>query len=390
MRINAPTLFIIAMLFVIGMLSSTQAMADKTSDLSIPPLTKEECEHIVEENQPTDGFQRDLVERCKEILKEQAGEETISSDEKTQDRPIRESEPPAPETPPTSESKSPAPEAPPTSESESPATEIPPVLESEPDAPETQRQPQPTEELRQNKNVIQPSGVLDVSLVGSVNLSASYENVPKKITLTADLQSIASLGLGNKYVIFQIPSEVMQSIRPGSITLSYAYTGLLGAKVENVPASSIQQNGNQIYAEVGSLLASSVLSRDAFTLTFNVNPFPVGTSTTYTFESSLTSSLVDLDLLSRGVGTATLAIGPVFHLTVPETLDFGTHEITGRERIINRTTAMTIEIGHQNALNYDWKLRAKLTAGLKPMSVSSALYFASFDTVDTTIGNRAW
>ncbi|WP_214811020.1 hypothetical protein [Exiguobacterium sp. s127] len=288
-----------------------------------------------------------------------------------------EEESPTPESeiPPTPEPQAPEEEESPTPETDIPLTLDPQVpeekesLESEDESSTASKSQNPALEdkeipVDEGAEKAEQRGALDVALVGSVNLTAAYEAAQRKITLTADMQSVLSLGLGSKYVIFQLPQEVMQSIQAGTISLSYSYTGLLGAKVANVPASSIQQNGNQIYAEVGSLLALSLLSKDIFTLSFKVNPLPVGTNSVYTFESSLTSSVVDLDVLNSGFGMATLTIGPVFNLKVPEVLDFGTQEIKGREGVINRKTAMTIEISHQNALNYDWKLRARLTAPL--------------------------
>ncbi|WP_214845910.1 hypothetical protein [Exiguobacterium sp. S90] len=313
----------------------------------------------------------------------QAPEEEESPTPETEIPPTPEPQAPEEEESPTPETDIPLtlePQAPEEEESPTPETDIPLTLdpqvpeekeslESEDESSTASKSQNPALEdkeipVDEGAEKAEQRGALDVALVGSVNLTAAYEAAQRKITLTADMQSVLSLGLGSKYVIFQLPQEVMQSIQAGTISLSYSYTGLLGAKVANVPASSIQQNGNQIYAEVGSLLALSLLSKDIFTLSFKVNPLPVGTNSVYTFESSLTSSVVDLDVLNSGFGMATLTIGPVFNLKVPEVLDFGTQEIKGREGVINRKTAMTIEISHQNALNYDWKLRARLTAPL--------------------------
>ncbi|WP_029332085.1 hypothetical protein [Exiguobacterium oxidotolerans] len=415
---KSPIQSIPTILVLIIFLSGTHALANATSITIKGNPTLKECVSILEAQPSPDQIPIDVVDYCENTLKEAENEFIEETKKKGDDRAKGEDqavvppendeldhmEPASPEAsstpeteiPPTLEPQVPEEEESPTPETEIPSTPEPQVPEEEEsptpesDIPST-LEPQVPEDKESLKSEDESStasksqnpaledkeipvdegaekteqrGALDVALVGSVNLTAAYEAAQRKITLAADMQSVLSLGLGSKYVIFQLPQEVMQSIQAGTISLSYSYTGLLGAKVANVPASSIQQNGNQIYAEVGSLLALSLLSKDIFTLSFKVNPLPVGTNSVYTFESSLTSSVVDLDVLNSGLGTATLTIGPVFNLKVPEVLDFGTQEIKGREGVINRKTAMTIEISHQNALNYDWKLRARLTAPL--------------------------
>ncbi|WP_214800206.1 hypothetical protein [Exiguobacterium sp. s100] len=415
---KSPIQSIPTILMLIIFLSGTHALANATSITIKGNPTLKECVSILEAQPPPDQNAIDVVDYCENTLNEAENESNEEAKKEEDDRAKGEdqavvppendeldhAEPASPEASSTPESEiplTPEPQAPEEEESPTPETEIPPT--PEPQAPEEEESPTPETDIPltldpqvpeekeslesedesstasksqnpalEDKEIpvdegaekAEQRGALDVALVGSVNLTAAYEAAQRKITLTADMQSVLSLGLGSKYVIFQLPQEVMQSIQAGTISLSYSYTGLLGAKVANVPASSIQQNGNQIYAEVGSLLALSLLSKDIFTLSFKVNPLPVGTNSVYTFESSLTSSVVDLDVLNSGFGMATLTIGPVFNLKVPEVLDFGTQEIKGREGVINRKTAMTIEISHQNALNYDWKLRARLTAPL--------------------------
>ncbi|MGA9232566.1 MAG: hypothetical protein WBV68_11000, partial [Exiguobacterium oxidotolerans] len=391
---KSPIQSIPTILVLIIFLSGTHALANATSITIKGNPTLKECVSILEAQPSPD---QNAIDYCENTLKEAENEFIEETKKKGDDRAKGEDqavvppendeldhmEPASPEassTPETEIPPTPEPQAPEEEESPTPETEIPPT--SEPQVPEEKESlesedesstaPKSQNPALEDKEILvdegaekaEQRGALDVALVGSVNLTAAYEAAQRKITLTADMQSVLSLGLGSKYVIFQLPQEVMQSIQAGTISLSYSYTGVLGAKVANVPASSIQQNGNQIYAEVGSLLALSLLSKDIFTLSFKINPLPVGTNSVYTFESSLTSSVVDLDVLNSGLGTATLTIGPVFNLKVPEVLDFGTQEIKGREGVINRKTAMTIEISHQNALNYDWKLRARLTAPL--------------------------
>ncbi len=386
---SIPTILVLSIF-----LSGTHALANATSTTIKGNLTLKECVSILEAQPSPD---QNAIDYCENTLKEAENEFIEETKKEGDDRAKDEDqavvppendeldhmEPASPEassTPETEIPLTPEPQAPEEEESPTPETEISPTLE--PQVPEEKESlesedesstaPKSQNPALEDKEILvdegaekaEQRGALDVALVGSVNLTAAYEAAQRKITLTADMQSVLSLGLGSKYVIFQLPQEVMQSIQAGTISLSYSYTGVLGAKVANVPASSIQQNGNQIYAEVGSLLALSLLSKDIFTLSFKVNPLPVGTNSVYTFESSLTSSVVDLDVLNSGLGTATLTIGPVFNLKVPEVLDFGTQEIKGREGVINRKTTMTIEISHQNALNYDWKLRARLTAPL--------------------------
>ena len=394
---KSPIQSIPTILVLIIFLSGTHALANATSITTKGNPTLKECVSILEAQPSPDQIPIDVVDYCENTLKEAENEFIEETKKEGDDRAKDEDqavvppendeldhmEPASPEAsstpeteiPPTLEPQVPEEEESPTPESDIPSTPEPQVpedkksLKSEDESSTASKSQNPALEdkeipVDEGAEKAEQRGALDVALVGSVNLTAAYEAAQRKITLTADMQSVLSLGLGSKYVIFQLPQEVMQSIQAGTISLSYSYTGVLGAKVANVPASSIQQNGNQIYAEVGSLLALSLLSKDIFTLSFKVNPLPVGTNSVYTFESSLTSSVVDLDVLNSGLGTATLTIGPVFNLKVPEVLDFGTQEIKGREGVINRKTAMTIEISHQNALNYDWKLRARLTAPL--------------------------
>ena len=393
---RSPNLTIV-LIFLFSLLlpvNSSRAVTNQTE--TEEPLTVEFCKNFLEETEKeTDALDDPLLlekqKTCETMLEEAEIKETAPQNEPTvPDGPTSEeatpeeldeevistpeSEKEEPVSPPTPESESETAPALPTSESESKTTSAPPTSESEnEESPDSIKSPtletgETTKKKSKTPLLLEQQGVADVTLVSSVNMTAAYDALQKNITLTADLKSVLNVGVGSKYMVFELPPEIMQSILKETITLEYYYTVLLGERKKNIPFNSIQQSGNKIYAEVGSDLALSSLTKDIFVLNFKIGQLPVSKDSKYVFRSSLTSSVVDLSLLSKGVGTATLEIAPVFSLVVPQLLDFGTHQIKGGEEIINRQTAMTIEIGHQNALNYDWKLRAKLT---KPLTATN-------------------
>lgn len=236
----------------------------------------------------------------------------------------------------------------------------------------------PKKKTPSQRPVVSPR-LAGVALLGNSSLSATYNATTQTIELVNTVSSLLNVNLSSGYIIFRLSPEVMQSIETESVQLQYRYSGLLGIgtrTVDVVPV--IDRTNNQIYADVSSLLKLSVLSNDRFTLSFKVGKLPVGLDKIYTFNSALTDGLIDLNVLSGNTATATLGIGPTFRLTVPPTLDFGSHELTGRETIIARLAPMTISIAHENATGYNWRLQASLT---RPMTstegnvLDDVLYF---------------
>lgn len=241
----------------------------------------------------------------------------------------------------------------------------------------------PKKETPSQRPVVSPR-LAGVALLGNSSLSATYNATTKTIELVNTVSSLLNVNLSSGYIIFRLPPEVMQSIETESVQLQYRYSGLLGIGIIGIGTRTvgvvpvIDRTNNQIYADVSSLLKLSVLSSDRFTLSFKVGKLPVGLDKTYTFNSALTDGVIDLNVLSGNTATATLGIGPTFRLTVPPTLDFGSHELTGRETIIARLAPMTISIAHENATGYNWRLQASLT---RPMTstegdiLKDVLYF---------------
>jgi hypothetical protein len=236
----------------------------------------------------------------------------------------------------------------------------------------------PKKKTPSQRPVVSPR-LAGVALLGNSSLSATYNATTQTIELVNTVSSLLNVNLSSGYIIFRLSPEVMQSIETESVQLQYRYSGLLGIgtrTVDVVPV--IDRTNNQIYADVSSLLKLSVLSNDRFTLSFKVGKLPVGLDKIYTFNSALTDGLIDLNVLSGNTATATLGIGSTFRLTVPPTLDFGSHELTGRETIIARLAPMTISIAHENATGYNWRLQASLT---RPMTstegnvLDDVLYF---------------
>lgn len=241
----------------------------------------------------------------------------------------------------------------------------------------------PKKETPSQRPVVSPR-LAGVALLGNSSLSATYNATTQTIELVNTVSSLLNVNLSSGYIIFRLPPEVMQSIETESVQLQYRYSGLLGIGIIGIGTRTvgvvpvIDRTNNQIYADVSSLLKLSVLSSDRFTLSFKVGKLPVGLDKTYTFNSALTDGVIDLNVLSGNTATATLGIGPTFRLTVPPTLDFGSHELTGRETIIARLAPMTISIAHENATGYNWRLQASLT---RPMTstegdiLKDVLYF---------------
>ncbi|MCY1689582.1 hypothetical protein OVA29_00825 [Exiguobacterium sp. SL14] len=334
---------------------------------------------------------------------------TENEDPPTPETPPTESEdPPTSETSPTESGDPPTAEIPPTENEDPPTAEIPSTENEDPPTPETvpteegikvHDQPdsgelespneietpvlEPPKPRQEKKQVVAPT-LVGISLLGSSSLDASYNATTQTITLENTVSGLLNLKISNGYIIFQMAPEVIQSIEANSIKLEYMHKSLLGQgnpiEVSNI---TVDPQNNQLYANVGSLLKLTLLGNDVFTLSFKVGKLPVGVNKTYTFRSLLTDGLVDINLLSNPSATDTLGIGPTFGLTVPSTLDFGSHELTGGEKIIPRLSPMTIGISHENAIGYLWKLQARLSRPLtstKNDILSDVLYFKTSTT----------
>ena len=433
---RSPNLIII-MIFLYSLVmpvDTSRAITNQTE--SEEPLTVEICKKLLEEMEIETNSLDDpiLLEKKKacEILIEQT-EPEVTNEEEEASTPDMES----PEEPNENEvilppdSKKDEPVVPSTPESDIPTTPEPPTPESDipaskedipkhsdesdlPESPASENEESPIAEpsssedqLNEEQNqlpsedtessleelpvpeapkkktpsqrpVVSPR-LAGVALLGNSSLSATYNATTQTIELVNTVSSLLNVNLSSGYIIFRLSPEVMQSIETESVQLQYRYSGLLGIgtrTVDVVPV--IDRTNNQIYADVSSLLKLSVLSNDRFTLSFKVGKLPVGLDKIYTFNSALTDGLIDLNVLSGNTATATLGIGPTFRLTVPPTLDFGSHELTGRETIIARLAPMTISIAHENATGYNWRLQASLT---RPMTstegnvLDDVLYF---------------
>lgn len=433
---RSPNLIII-MIFLYSLVmpvDTSRAITNQTE--SEEPLTVEICKKLLEEMEIETNSLDDpiLLEKKKacEILIEQT-EPEVTNEEEEASTPDMES----PEEPNENEvilppdSKKDEPVVPSTPESDIPTTPEPPTPESDipaskedipkhsdesdlPESPASENEESPIAEpsssedqLNEEQNqlpsedtessleelpvpeapkkktpsqrpVVSPR-LAGVALLGNSSLSATYNATTQTIELVNTVSSLLNVNLSSGYIIFRLSPEVMQSIETESVQLQYRYSGLLGIgtrTVDVVPV--IDRTNNQIYADVSSLLKLSVLSNDRFTLSFKVGKLPVGLDKIYTFNSALTDGLIDLNVLIGNTATATLGIGPTFRLTVPPTLDFGSHELTGRETIIARLAPMTISIAHENATGYNWRLQASLT---RPMTstegnvLDDVLYF---------------
>ncbi|WP_026831671.1 hypothetical protein [Exiguobacterium undae] len=417
-----------------------EEMESETNSLDDPILLekKKACEILIEQTEPEITNEEEEASTADAESPEEPNEnEVILPPDSKKDEPVVPSTPesdiPTTPEPSTSENESPTTPEPSTPENENPMTPEPPTPESdiptskedipkhsdsdesdlpEPPASENEGSPiaepsssedqlneeqnqlpsedressleelpvpeAPKKETPSQRPVVSPR-LAGVALLGNSSLSATYNATTKTIELVNTVSSLLNVNLSSGYVIFRLPPEVMQSIEAESVQLQYRYSGLLGIgtrTVDVVPV--IDRTNNQIYADVSSLLKLSLLTSDRFTLSFKVGKLPVGLDKIYTFNSALTDGVIDLNVLSGNTATATLGIGPTFRLTVPPTLDFGSHELTGRETIIARLAPMTISIAHENATGYNWRLQASLT---RPMTstegnvLEDVLYF---------------
>ncbi|MGE6555254.1 hypothetical protein [Exiguobacterium artemiae] len=393
---------------------------EKDTEASEDPLLlekKKACETLLEEtklNEPDQEGEPALPDKTTPKEQEESNEEVISPANPEKDEsvtsPTPESDTPTTPEPSTSGTENPMPSDIPASEddtptnsnsekSDSPLSEeeespiAPPSsteeksneqqkdypVEKKETSPEELPVPKATKKEPVPKQQAVTPRLAGIAVLGNSSLSVTYNATTKTIQLVNDVSSLLNANLSSSYIIFRLPSEVMQSIEANSVQLQYRYSGLLGIgtrTVEVVPV--IDRTNNQIYADVSSFLKLSLLSNDRFTLSFKVGQLPVGLDKTYTFKSALVDGLIDLNVLSGNTATATLGIGPTFSLTVPSTLDFGSHELTGRETIISRLEPMKISIAHENATGYNWRLQASLTRPLTSTEgdvLKDVLYF---------------
>ncbi|OIN67607.1 hypothetical protein BLD48_05170 [Exiguobacterium sp. KRL4] len=393
---------------------------EKETDASDNPLLLEKlkaCEVVLEEAELKEADQEDetaVPDKTSPEEQEEPNEEVISPADPEKDEsvtsPTPESDTPTTPEPSTSGTENPMPPDIPASEDDTPANsdsensdsplseeEESPIAppssteeksnEQQKDSPVEKKETSPEElpvpkatkkEPVAKRQAVTPR-LAGIAVLGNSSLSVTYNATTKTIQLVNDVSSLLNANLSSGYITFRLPPEVMQSIEANSVQLQYRYSGLLGIgtrTVDVVPV--IDRTTNQIYADVSSLLKLSLLSNDRFILSFKVGQLPVGLDKTYTFKSALVDGLIDLNVLSGNTATATLGIGPTFSLTVPSTLDFGSHELTGRETVISRLEAMTILIAHENAAGYNWRLQASLTRPLTSTEgdvLKDVLYF---------------
>jgi len=441
-RNRSPNLFIILMILLATSFPIPHSHATTEEFEIPDPLTSSFCEETLSDPKKKDLLEKEEIEQCEELVEVEKTPSTESEDPSTPETPPTENEdpptpetpptenedPPTPETPPTENEDPPTPETPPTESEDPPTPETPPTESEDPPTPETPptesedlptpetpptenedpstpeiapdeednevpEQPDSEEESsseitapvlnpikpRQEKQQAVAPTLAGVALLGTSSLDASYNGTTQTITLENTVSGLLSLNLSSGYIIFRLPPEVMRSIETSSVQLQYRYSGLLGIGTQTRDVTAIiDRTNNQIYADVSSLLKLSLLSSDRFTLSFKVGNLPVGVDKVYTFRSVLAEGLVDLNVLSGGTATATLGIGPTFNLIVPDSLDFGSHELTGREKIIPRLSPMTISISHENAEGYNWKLQASLSRPLTSKEnhvLNDVLYF---------------
>ncbi|WP_394679848.1 hypothetical protein [uncultured Exiguobacterium sp.] len=401
---RSPNTFIILMILFATSFSIPHSHAT-TEELEIPdPLTSSFCEETLNDSTKEDLLKKEERIKCEELLelKQTSPPESENpptsetSPSESENPPTSETSPPESEDPSTPETSSPESENPPTSETPPPESEnlptsetsstdeekneVPDQLDSEEESSSEIKEPvlKSTKPRQEKQQAVAPT-LAGVALLGTSSLDAFYNETTKTITLENTVSGLLSLNLSNGYIIFRLPSEVIQSIEISSVKLQYRYSGLLGigSQMKDVTAV-IDRTNNQIYADVSSLLKLSLLNSDRFTLSFKVGNLPVGVDKVYTFRSVLADGIIDLNILSGGTATAALGIGPTFNLTVPTTLDFGSHELTGREKIIPRLSPMTIAISHENATGYNWKLQASLNRPLTSTTgdvLTDVLYF---------------
>lgn len=412
-----------------------EEMEIETNSLDDPILLekKKACETLIEQTEPEITNEEEETSTPDTESPEEPNEnEVILPPDSKKDEPAVPSTPesdiPTTPEPSTSDNENPMPPEPPTPESDIPASkeDIPKQSDEsdlpEPPASENEESPivepsssedqldekqnqlpsedtessleelpvpeEPKKETPSQRPVVSPR-LAGVALLGNSSLNATYNATTKTIELVNTVSSLLNVNLSSGYIIFRLPPEVMQSIEAESVQLKYQYSGLLGIGISGIGIRTVEvvpvidRTNNQIYADVSSFLKLSVLSSDRFTLSFKVGKLPVGLDKTYTFNSALTDGVIDLNVLSGNTATATLGIGPIFSLTVPPTLDFGSHELRGRETIIARLAPMTISIAHENATGYNWRLQAGLTRPLTSTEgdvLKDVLYFKTATT----------
>ncbi len=316
---------------------------------------------------------------------------------KSENPPTSETPPPESENPPTSETPPPESENLPTSETSSSESEAPPTSETSPtkeDETTVIEQPQSgdneestpnseTSKSDKGKNTAVPN-LLSISLLGTSSLSASYQEVQiendgirKTIELTNRFSVTLSLGLGlsdKQYVVFIIPPSIMDKIKTESVYLEYSKSGNIVKKEDII----LDKTNNLIYWNTSSIISLGLLNKIDYKLVFEINNLPINPTNKYTFKSAVIDGAIDLNILSNSTASADLMIGSTLRLTTPNTLDFGSHELTGREKIIPRLSPMTIAISHENATGYNWKLQASLNRPLTSTTgdvLTDVLYF---------------
>ena len=375
---RSPNTFIIFMILFATSFSIPHSHAT-TDELEIPdPLTSSFCEKTLNDPMKENFLKKEERIQCEELLEL----EQISSPES--ENPLTsETTPPESEEPPTSETTPSESEDPPTSETSLTEEDETTVIEQP--KSENKEVVTPSDKINESNNELSKSikdqeqsnssSLLDINVIGTSSLFAEYDETNNTITLKNTVSSLLAINTSG-FIIFNIPPEIMQSIDSKSIKLQSDQPRLLvGRKIEEIPAT-IDRTKNQIYAQSDMVL--KLLDRSFFTLSFSIGRLPIGVDKTYTFRSVLANGLVDLNVLSSGTATAVLGVGPTFNLKVPNTLDFGSHELTGREKIIPRVSPMTIAISHENATGYNWKLQASLSRPLTSTTgdvLTDVLYF---------------
>lgn len=212
-------------------------------------------------------------------------------------------------------------------------------------------------------------GLIDVGILKNTKLTATHSTISggeEKITLKYEGQSLLNLGvLENTYVIFQLPTEVIESLNVQSVKASYDVPGLLlGRNKGEFSSGEITFSGNQVILNSKSILSLSLLAKYYFILEFTMDALPETEDGQYLFKAEATKQIVDLGVLAGNVATATLdaplkprILGFQF---IPETLQFNTTEINTKPMLVQRVDAnWSMEVKDTRGVNSSWRITAE-------------------------------
>jgi glucan-binding YG repeat protein len=158
-------------------------------------------------------------------------------------------------------------------------------------------------------------GVLDLRLFPDASLNSQIQTKNQDYQLNLTYEASTTLGLGllsRSYVVFYLPSSLINQITKEDLSMSYDVPSILGRDSDTFTKDQIKIEGNQIYVELNEFLRLSLFATYKFTLTIDLGELPESDNFLIPFFTEvLRGDLIDITLLGEDITRSNLLLPPL-------------------------------------------------------------------------------